>query len=146
MNKAQCIIKRMIDTNDLQGKSVEQLEEEFIAWEDYDNMSYSYPKFRLEEIAKKYNMKPYKRIRLEFNEGKIQHPTIEEERYKWRESVKDLPQQDRPDTGYHKHYYEIELHNGEIIKFRLDVESNNYKDTHITEEEVKKLINNRLNK
>ena len=88
-------------------------------------------------------MQNYKAIRLEFNEGKIQPEGST--RHEWKDSVKDLPAQERPsadESGYNKHYYEIMRHDGSIIKFRLDVEHNNYMDTLITEEEVARVTKN----
>ena len=90
----------------------------------------------------KMNKKLYKKIRLEFNEGLQggQH------RHEWKNSVRELPPQLRPsedEQGYNKHYYEVIDNNGDIMKFRLDVEAKNHLETFITEEEVERFITER---
>jgi len=83
-------------------------------------------------------IKKYKKIRLEFNEGMLRH--ADEIRYSWRDSVRELPAQERPKAGYNKHYYELIDMEDNIIKFRLDVEIDNHMDTHITEEDMETIL------
>ena len=81
--------------------------------------------------------KNYNRIRLEFNEGMRQS----KDRFTWRDSVKDLPYQDRPrkdQLGYNKHFYEIELLDGRVIKIRLDVCDS--EDTKFDEDDIRDFV------
>ncbi len=90
--------------------------------------------------------KPYKRIRLEYNEGRCRTPEEDKRRSRWVYCIADLPSIERPNTGdlgYNKHYYEIELKNGDVIKYRVDVHARYSKEDYFTEEELKKAIEER---
>ena len=89
--------------------------------------------------------KNYSRIRLEYNEGKIRSEELRKQRYAWRESVKDLPSKEFPSSrqlGYNKHYYEVELLDGRIFKFRKDVSVR--ENSSFTEQEVRDWIREEL--
>ena len=85
--------------------------------------------------------KNYNRIRLAYNEGRIRGEHEEKIRHEWKDSVKNLPTQERPEKGqlgYNKHFYEIELLDGRILKIRLDVCDK--EDTKFDEEDIRDFV------
>ena len=90
--------------------------------------------------------KQYIKIRLEMSEGTNFGST--EYRSRWVESVKQLPAQEVPGKdgiGYNKHYYEIMLANGTILKFRVDVTYDRLISQFVTEENVDAYITDYIN-
>jgi len=84
----------------------------------------------------------YKRIRLEFNEGRN-----DPSRHTWRENVSKLPGQHYPiegQLGYNKHYYEIDVNGKNTLKFRRDVSVR--EECTFTEEEVREYVQSFLDK
>lgn len=85
--------------------------------------------------------KNYKRIRLEFNEGRTREQRT---RHQWKTKVSELPSQEQPKKGYNKHYYEIDI-NGDgkrILKFRMDVCDQEHTD--FTEDDIREFVANHL--
>ncbi len=85
--------------------------------------------------------KNYNRIRLEYNEGRIRCEGETKRRHEWRDSVKDLPCQERPkkdQLGYNKHFYEIELLDKRVLRIRLDV--CDAEDTSFSEKDVREFV------